>query len=74
MKLLATLTAVAALATPAGFVQSQQREDGSFGDAQITAWVDAISPQGRTLFLIQYVSARDPSRPRCGPMTCARNA
>jgi hypothetical protein len=24
--------------------------------------VDAISPQGRTLFLIQYVSARDPTR------------
>ena len=38
MKLLATLTAVAALATPAGYVQSQQREDGGFGDAQITAW------------------------------------
>ena len=38
MKLLATLTAVAALATPAGYVQGQQREDGGFGDAQITAW------------------------------------
>ncbi len=38
MKLLATLTAVAALATPASYVQSQQREDGGFGDAQITAW------------------------------------
>ena len=38
MKLLATLTAVAALATPAGYVQSQQREDGGFGDAQVTAW------------------------------------
>ena len=38
MKLLATLTAVAALATPAGYVQGQQREDGGFGDAQVTAW------------------------------------
>ena len=38
MKLLATLGAVAALATPAGYVQDQQREDGGFGDAQITAW------------------------------------
>ena len=38
MKLLATLTAVAALASPAGYVQGQQHEDGGFGDAQITAW------------------------------------
>ena len=38
VKLLATLAAVAALATPAGYVQAQQREDGGFGDAQITAW------------------------------------
>jgi hypothetical protein len=38
VKLLATLAAVTALATPAGFVQAQQREDGSFGDAQMTAW------------------------------------
>ncbi len=39
MKLLATVAAAAALATPAGYVQGQQREDGGFGDAQITAWV-----------------------------------
>jgi hypothetical protein len=38
VKLLATLAATAALATPAGYVSSQQRPDGSFGDAQITAW------------------------------------
>jgi Squalene-hopene cyclase C-terminal domain len=38
VKLLAALTAAFALATPAGYVQSQQRDDGSFGDAQITAW------------------------------------
>ena len=38
MKLLATVAAAAALATPAGYVQGQQREDGGFGDAQITAW------------------------------------
>jgi hypothetical protein len=38
MKLLATLAAATALATPAGYVQAQQRADGSFGDAQITAW------------------------------------
>ena len=38
MRLLATLTAVAALATPAGYVQGQQRVDGGFGDAPLTAW------------------------------------
>ena len=38
MKLLATLAAATALATPAGYVQAQQREDGGFGDPQITAW------------------------------------
>jgi hypothetical protein len=38
VKLLATLTAAAALATPAGYVQGQQRDDGGFGDAQVSAW------------------------------------
>ena len=38
MKLLATLAAATALATPAGYVQAQQREDGGFGDAQLSAW------------------------------------
>jgi len=38
MKLLATLAAAATLATPAGYVQAQQREDGGFGDPQLTAW------------------------------------
>jgi prenyltransferase beta subunit len=38
MTLLATLAAAATLATPAGYVQAQQRADGGFGDAQLTAW------------------------------------
>lgn len=38
LKLLATLAATATLATPAGYVSGQQREDGGFGDAQISAW------------------------------------
>ena len=38
MRLLATLAAATALATPAGYVQGQQRDDGGFGDGQITAW------------------------------------
>ena len=38
MRLLALAAAALALATPAGYVHGQQREDGGFGDAQITAW------------------------------------
>jgi hypothetical protein len=38
VRLLAVLSATAALATPGAFLQSQQREDGGFGDAQISAW------------------------------------
>ena len=38
MKLLAALAAATALATPAGYVEGQQRDDGGFGDAPITAW------------------------------------
>ncbi len=38
MKLLAALAAATAVATPAGFVQSLQRDDGGFGDPQVTAW------------------------------------
>jgi hypothetical protein len=36
--MLAALVAVTALATPASYVAGQQRPDGSFGDAQLTAW------------------------------------
>lgn len=38
MKLLALFVAVAALATPVGYVESKQAADGGFGDAQLTAW------------------------------------
>ena len=38
MKLLAGIAAATALATPVGYVQSLQRDDGGFGDPQITAW------------------------------------
>jgi hypothetical protein len=38
VKLLTTLVAATALATPAGYVQAQQRDDGGFGDPQISAW------------------------------------
>jgi len=38
MNVLAAVLAAAALATPASYVAGQQRPDGSFGDAQLTAW------------------------------------
>jgi hypothetical protein len=38
VKLLAALAATATLATPAAYVQGQQRADGGFGDPQTTAW------------------------------------
>ena len=47
MKLLATLAAVATLATPAGYVQAQQRVDGSFGDAPAHGLGDARPRRGR---------------------------
>jgi hypothetical protein len=53
VKLLALLgTAVTLAATPAAYVQGQQREDGSFGDAQLTAWA--------TLGLV--AAGKDPGR------------
>ena len=63
MKLLATLAAVATLATPAGYVQAQQREDGSFGDAPLTAWatlglVAAGKDTGRA---VEYLQQQDPA-------------
>jgi hypothetical protein len=38
VRLLAALAAAATLATPASYVAGEQRADGSFGDAQLTAW------------------------------------
>ena len=63
MKLLAALAAVAALATPAGYVQGQQRGDGGFGDAPLTAWatlglVAAGKDTGRAA---AYLAQQDPS-------------
>ncbi len=38
LKLLAATLVTAVAATPVSYVQSQQRPDGGFGDAQLTAW------------------------------------
>ena len=66
MKLLATLAAVAALATPAGYVQSQQREDGGFGDAQITAWatLGLVAAGTDTGGAAEYLARQQEPRPR----------
>lgn len=63
MKLLTTLAAAFALATPVSYVQSQQREDGGFGDAQLTAWatlglVAAGADTGRAA---QYLAGQEPA-------------
>jgi len=63
VKLLATLAAAVTLATPAGYVQAQQREDGGFGDAQLTAWatlglVAAGKDPGRAA---EYLKQQDPA-------------
>ena len=63
VKLLATLTAAAALATPAGYVQSQQRDDGGFGDAQITAWatLGLVAAGEETDGAAGYLAKQDPA-------------
>jgi hypothetical protein len=67
VKLLAALAAATALATPTTYIQAQQREDGGFGDAQITAWATlglvaaGAEPGGAADYLArqQPVSATD---------------
>jgi hypothetical protein len=63
VKLLATLAAAAALATPAGYVQSQQREDGGFGDAQITAWatLGLVAAGAETGRAAEYLAGQKPA-------------
>ena len=62
MKLLALLATVTALATPAGYVQSQQREDGGFGDPQLTAWATlGLAATGvDTGRAAEYLAAHEP--------------
>jgi hypothetical protein len=63
VKLLATLTAAAALATPASYVQSQQREDGGFGDAQLTAWatLGLVAAGAETGGAAEYLARQRPA-------------
>jgi len=62
VKLLAVLAAATAVATPVGYVQAQQRDDGSFGDPQLTAWatlglVAAGAPTGGAE---EYLARQEP--------------
>jgi hypothetical protein len=61
VKLLATLTAAAALATPAAYVQGQQRDDGGFGDAQLTAWatLGLVAAGEETGRAVEYLAQQD---------------
>ena len=62
VKLLATLVAASALATPTGYVQAQQRDDGSFGDPQLTAWatLGLVASGADTGRAAEYLSRRQP--------------
>ena len=63
MKLLATIGAAFALATPASYVQSQQREDGGFGDPQLTAWatLGLVAAGAETGGAARYLARQQPA-------------
>ena len=62
MKLMATLAAASVLATPVGYVQSQQRADGGFGDAQITAWatLGLVAAGAETEGAAEFLARQEP--------------
>ena len=62
MKLLATLVAATALATPASYLQDQQRDDGGFGDPQITAWatLGLVAARAETGGAADYLARQQP--------------
>jgi len=63
MRLLATLVAATALATPTTYVQAQQRDDGSFGDAQLTAWatLGLVAAGAETGRAAEYLARQEPA-------------
>ena len=62
MKLLAALAAATAFATPAGYVQSLQRDDGGFGDPQVTAWatLGLVAAGADTGEAAEYLATHEP--------------
>jgi len=63
VRLLALAFTAVALATPAGYVESQQREDGGFGDAQITAWatLGLAAAGNENVRAAEYLARQDPA-------------
>ena len=63
VKLFAAFLAATALATPTAFVQAQQRDDGGFGDPQLTAWatLGLVAAGADTGGAIEYLAQRQPS-------------
>lgn len=62
LKLLAALMGAATLATPVGYVQGQQREDGGFGDPQLTAWatLGLLAAGAETGRAAEYLAKQQP--------------
>ena len=62
LKLLAAVAAATALATPASYVQAQQRDDGGFGDPQITAWatLGLVAAGAETGPASEYLARQEP--------------
>jgi hypothetical protein len=62
VKLLATLAAATTLATPAAYLQAQQREEGGFGDAQISAWatLGLVAAGAETGKAAEYLALQEP--------------
>jgi len=62
VKLLALAAATAALATPSGYVQTQQRGDGSFGGMQVSAWatLGLVAAGKDTARAAQYLASARP--------------
>jgi prenyltransferase beta subunit len=62
VKVLAALVAATAFATPVGYVQAQQRDDGGFGDPQVTAWatLGLVAAGADTGDAAEYLAAQAP--------------
>ena len=62
LKLLAAVAAATALATPVSYVQAQQRDDGGFGDPQLTAWatLGLVAAGAETGPASEYLARQEP--------------
>jgi hypothetical protein len=62
LRLLAAVAATATLASPVGYVAGQQREDGGFGDAQVSAWatLGLVAAGADTGHAAEYLAGQKP--------------